>query len=157
MARYFFDTSALVKHYHVEAGTDLVDQVIDEVGAELLIARLTLAEVISAFAFKVRTAEFDPAEFARLRALFATHIAHRRYRVFRLLNAHFDGARDLIADHGLHRQIRTLDALQLSVALHIHQLTPIDYFVCNDQRLCEIAALEGLRVVNPEKPDERSN
>ena len=41
---------------------------IDEVGAELLIARLTLAEVISAFALKVRTAEFDPAEFARLRA-----------------------------------------------------------------------------------------
>ena len=27
MARYFFDTSALVKHYHAEAGTDVVDGV----------------------------------------------------------------------------------------------------------------------------------
>jgi hypothetical protein len=74
------------------------------------------------------------------------------YRVFRLLNAHFDRARDLIANHGLHRQIRTLDALQLSVALHIHQITPIDYFVCNDQRLCDVASVEELAVINPEKP-----
>jgi hypothetical protein len=41
MARYFFDTSALVKHYHAEVGTDTVDRLIDEAGAELLIARLT--------------------------------------------------------------------------------------------------------------------
>ena len=59
MSRNFLDTSALVKHYHAEAGTDVVDRVIDEVGAELLIARLTLVETISAFAMKVRTGEFD--------------------------------------------------------------------------------------------------
>ena len=118
----------------------------------MLIARLTLVETISAFAFKVRTGEFDAKEFARLRALFATHVARRRYRVFRLFNAHFDGARDLIANHGLNGQIRTLDALQLSVALHTHRVTPIDFFVCNDQRLCNVASLEGLAVVNPEKP-----
>jgi hypothetical protein len=41
MPRYFFDTSALVKHYHAEAGTDFVDRVIAQVDAELLIARLT--------------------------------------------------------------------------------------------------------------------
>ena len=26
MSRYFFDTSALVKHFHAEAGTETVDQ-----------------------------------------------------------------------------------------------------------------------------------
>jgi hypothetical protein len=74
MARYFFDTSALVKHYHAEAGTDVVDRVIDEPGAELIIARLTLVETISVVAIKVRTGEFDAAEFARLRGLFATNM-----------------------------------------------------------------------------------
>ena len=152
MARYFFDTSALVKCYHAKAGTDVVDRVIGEAGAELLITRLTLVEMISAFAIKVRTGELDTVEFARLRALFATHIARRRYRVVRLLNTHFDRARDLIASHGHLRQIRSLDALQLSVALHIHHIDPIDYFLCNDQRLCEVASVEGLAVVNPEKP-----
>jgi len=58
----------------------------------------------------------------------------------------------LTANHGLQRQVRTLDALQLSVALQLHQTAPIDHFVCADQRLCEIAAREGLAVVNPEFP-----
>src|SRR5208282_1924109 len=124
MTRYFLDTSALVKHYHTELGTDAVDRIIGESGAELLIARLTLVETLSVFAIKVRTGEFDVLEFARLRALFATHITCRRYQVFRLL----------------------------SVALQLHQTAPIDHFVCADQRLCEIAAREGLAVVNPEFP-----
>jgi hypothetical protein len=152
MARSFFDTSALVKHDHAEAGTDTVDRLIGEPGAELLISRLTLVETISVFAIKVRTGEFHAAEFARLRALFAAHVARRRYQVFRLLNVHYDRARDLIVSHGLHRQIRTLDALQLSVALQLHQVAPIDQFVCADQQLCEIARLEGLAIVNPERP-----
>jgi len=78
MARYFFDTSALVKHYHAEAGTDAVDRIINQPGVELLIARLTLVETISVFAIKVRTGEFDALDFARLRALFATHVARHR-------------------------------------------------------------------------------
>ena len=81
MPRSFFDTSALVKHYHAEAGTDAVDRLIGEPGAEILIARLTLVETISVFAIKVRTGEFDAAEFARLRALFAAHVARRPYQV----------------------------------------------------------------------------
>ena len=96
MTRYFLDTSALVKHYHTELGTDAVDRIIGEAGAELLIARLTLVETISVFAIKVRTGEFDVLEFARLRALFATHIARRRYQVFRLLNVHYVRARELM-------------------------------------------------------------
>ncbi len=152
MPLYFFDTSALIKHYHAEAGTDTVDRLIGEPGAGRLIVRLTLVETVSVFALKVRTGEFDAAEFGRLRALFATHVARGRYQVFRLLNIHYDRARELIARHGPHRQIRTLDALQLSVALQVHQVAPIDRFVCADQRLCGVALLEGLAVINPERP-----
>ena len=93
MPLYFFDTSALIEHYHAEAGTDTVDRLIDEPGAGRLIARLTLVETVSVFALKVRTGEFDAAEFVRLRALFATHVARGRYQVFRLLNIHYDRAR----------------------------------------------------------------
>jgi uncharacterized protein len=113
---------------------------------------LTLVETISVFAIKVRTRAFDSPEFARLRGLFATHVARRRYQVVRLLNAHYDRAQDLVTSYGLTRQIRTLDALQLAVALHLHQMAPLDHFVCADQRLCDIAALEGLAVLNPELP-----
>ena len=73
MAHYFFDTSALVKHYHAEAGTAAVDRIIGTPAAELFIARVTLVETISVFAIKVRTGAFEPREFGRLRGLFATH------------------------------------------------------------------------------------
>src|SRR5690606_12513901 len=96
------------------------------------------------------TGEFDAANFARLRGLFAADIARRRYRVARLLNAHYHRAQDLIRSYGLARQIRTLDALQLAVALHLHQAAPLDHFVCADQRLCDLATREGLSVINPE-------
>ena len=150
MARSFFDTSGLVKHYHPETGTAEVDRLIGEPGAELVISRLTLVETVSVFATKVRTGHLDAANFARLRKLFSTDIARKRYRVVRLLNAHYDRAQDLIRNYGLTRQIRTLDAIQLAAALHLHQVAPLDHFVCADQRLCELAAQEGLSVINPE-------
>ena len=151
MPRYFFDTSALVKHYHAETGTEPVDRLLDEADAELLITGSTLVETISVFATKVRTGELDEGDFGRLRGLFATHVARRRYKVFRLLNVHYVRARDLIVNYGLVRQIRTLDALQLSIALHLHEAVAIDLFVCADQKLCAIAVLEGLTVANPER------
>jgi hypothetical protein len=55
MARYFLDTSALLKHYHTEIGTPKVRAILPEPGAELLISRLALVEMLSAFATKVRT------------------------------------------------------------------------------------------------------
>jgi hypothetical protein len=47
------------------------------------------------------------------------------------------------------RQLRTLDALQLAIALHFDRSSPVDHFVCADQRLCDIATLEGLAVITP--------
>jgi predicted nucleic acid-binding protein len=149
MARCFFDTSALVKHYHLEDGTPEVDRLIGEAGAEIVISRLTLVETVSVFAIKVRTGEFDAADFARLEGRFSAEVARKRYRVARFLNAHYARAQDLIRSHGLVRQLRTLDALQLAVALHFHEAAPLDYFVCSDQRLCDVARLEGLAVVQP--------
>jgi predicted nucleic acid-binding protein len=66
-----------------------------------------------------------------------------------MMNLHYQAASDLIGKHAMSRQLRTLDALQLAVALHVHQRLPIDSFVCADQRLCDVAALEGLAVIRP--------
>lgn len=150
MARSFLDTSALVKHDHPVAGTTTVDRIINDEGADLVISRMTLVETVSVFATKVRTGTFDAENFVRLRGRFASDVARKRFRVIRLLNAHYDRAQDLVRTYGLARQLRTLDALQLAVALNLHQEAPLDYFVCADHRLCDVAASEGLSVVNPE-------
>lgn len=152
MPRYFFDTSALVKHYHVELGSPNVDLIPGESGSAYFIARLTLAEAPSLFAKKVRTGEIADVDFDRLRLRFFADVRIRTVTPVRILNAHFESAGDLIARHGKTRQIHTLDALQLAVALAIQQPVPIDQFVCADQRPCDIALLEGLSVINPERP-----
>jgi hypothetical protein len=69
-----------------------------------------------------------------------------------MLNAHFDAAGDLIDKHGMSRRLRALDAIQLAVALHLHQAAPVDYFICADQELCTVADIEGLSVINPQQP-----
>jgi predicted nucleic acid-binding protein len=152
MPRYFFDTSALVKHYHAENGTAEVRRLLTEPGAECVISRLATVEMLSGFAGKVRTAVLSTASYTKVRSRFLADVKRRVVRPVRIVNVHFQLAGDLIGKHGMTRQLRTLDAVQLAVALRLHHGIPIDRFVCADQRLCEVASLEGLAVLNPEQP-----
>ena len=149
MSHYFFDTIALVKHYHTELGSPKVEHILGESGSDYSIARLTLVEVPSVFAKKVRTGEILDADFDRLLLRFYADVRNHTVIPVRVLNAHFESAGDLIVTHGKMRQIHTLDAIQLAVALSIQRPGPIDHFVCADQRLADIAKLEGLAVINP--------
>jgi len=47
---YFFDTSALVKRYHREPGTEVVDDAFDDLGTDCVISDLGIVEFYSAFA-----------------------------------------------------------------------------------------------------------
>jgi hypothetical protein len=47
--------------------------------------------------------------------------------------------------------LRSLDALQLASAIKLKRLGRLDYFVAADRVLCEVAALEGLAVINPDE------
>jgi predicted nucleic acid-binding protein len=150
MARYFLDSSAIVKYYHIEIGSTEVQRILGEAGSEHLIARLTWVEILSGLARKVRMGVILAADYGQLERRLRADIRQRLLRPMRMLNAHLATAGDLVGTHGLSRQLRALDALQLAVALGIHRVMPLDYFVCADQRLCDVAALEGLAVINPE-------
>jgi len=56
---------------------------------------------------------------------------------------HFRAAEQLIGRHGNTRRLRTLDALQLAVALDLSREDLVDHFVSADQALAEVAALEN--------------
>jgi len=49
MTDYFMDTSALVKYYHPEDGTQAVTRLIEEPTSRHYISRLSLVETLSAF------------------------------------------------------------------------------------------------------------
>ncbi|MBI4490359.1 MAG: type II toxin-antitoxin system VapC family toxin [Deltaproteobacteria bacterium] len=151
MAAYFLDSSALGKNYHTELGTAVVEGLLKEPGARHFISRLTVIEIQSVFARKVRTGVITEADFQLLRRRFLTDVTKRQFHVVRMSGLHYQAAEQLITQHGTGQSVRTLDALRLSVALHLRREKMLDYFVCADKNLCTVARVEGLSVINPEQ------
>ena len=63
---------------------------------------------------------------------------------------HFRDAERLINTYGSDSRLRTLDALQLAVALSLQQRGLVGIFVCADRVLCDVAERVGFSVLNPE-------
>lgn len=152
MPAHFFDTSAVAKHYHAETGTAKVDALLALPGTAQYVSRLSVVEFHSVFAKKVRTGALPAAAFDTLTRQFRRDVAAKRVQVVRLLVAHFETAEQLIRRVGAGQNLRTLDALQLAVALGLNTPGRPVTFVCADLALGAVAAAEGLTVVNPEAP-----
>ena len=63
---------------------------------------------------------------------------------------HFRDAERLIDVYGAHARLRTLDAIQLAVAMELQRLGLAETFVCADKVLCQVAETVGFSVLNPE-------
>ena len=74
MANYFLDTSALGKNYHTEIGTTEIERLLKEPNSRHFISRLTLIEIQSVFAGKVRMGVITEADFQLLRRRFLTDV-----------------------------------------------------------------------------------
>jgi predicted nucleic acid-binding protein len=152
LGRYFFDSSALAKRYHPETGSAEVERLFAESGREIRISRLSFVEN------SVGVCDESPGRIShRGRSGDATRaaladIANGEIEVSSVTAGHFTAAEQLIARHGYKHRLRTLDALQLAVAVEFLSEGLLDKFVVADKVLAEVAALEGLSVLNPETP-----
>jgi predicted nucleic acid-binding protein len=140
VADYFLDSSVLAKCYHVEVGTNEVNRLLKEPSSRCFISRLTLTEVQSAFAQKVRMGDIGKDEFQLLRRRLLMDVAVRVFLVVRVEDRHYQEAERLIEKHGRSQKLWTLDALQLSVALDLRHRGMLDY----DARLFRVC---GQRLV----------
>lgn len=153
MANYFLDTSALAKLYHQEAGSDYMDRILEQAGSRSLISRLSIVELESVLAIKTRTGEIDQAAIQIARRRFRADLARQRLFVAPPVHeGHFQSARKLLVQYGVAEGLRTLDALQLAIALDLHRQEYIAVLVAADQRLCRVAPLVGCTAINPEQP-----
>jgi hypothetical protein len=148
----FVDSSALAKHYHVEPGSAQVDHMWADFGRKLFISRVGVVEAVSVFAGKVRGGILSPSAFTVLRKRFLSDVGQGRPKLVRMLVQHFKDAERLIREHGLARRLRTLDALQLAVALDLQGRGMVDLVVSSDQHLLGVARSEGIPVFDPENP-----
>ena len=147
---YFFDSSALVKLYHPERGSERIAALFDEPGRQIIVSRLAAVEFHSALALKVRTGHLDAVGSLALRLRFLEHVTSGAIMLLGVHANHYARAEDLIVQHGNRKGLRTLDALQLAVAPDVHARVGLEAFVVADIVFAEIVKARGVSVTNPE-------
>jgi predicted nucleic acid-binding protein len=144
MARLFFDTSALVKRYYEEEGSEVVDGLVES-GDEVVITSLSVVETASALRRKQNRGELTADEVDRLLSAFFDE-ALDEFVILPMDESLSGTALDLV----LKDDLRTLDSLQLAAALSLATGTEDPTFVCADRDLVNVAADRGLETRNPE-------
>jgi predicted nucleic acid-binding protein len=140
----FADSSAVVKLYAQEAGTDDVRAM----GGPLLVSHLARVEVPAALWRKVRMGELDAPDAQLLSRAFEADLAgtpsdEPRFGVVALEGRVLDQAARLVPLHGL----RAADAIQLASAIEARRAVPTCSTVaCYDTDLRRAASAEGFAV-----------
>jgi predicted nucleic acid-binding protein len=163
MPSYFFDSSALVKRYHFEAGSPWVRSICDpRTRPPLYLSRVAQVEVVAALRRTGRRELLHPSFVDSMVNLFARHLTlsdparpRPMYRLVPLTPAVLELAADLCNRYWDVRPhpLRSLDAIQLAAALLTAAAISDELLlVTSDVRLAAVAPLEGLTVVNPLAP-----
>lgn len=162
MPIFFFDTSALVKRYVQEVGTDWVRTVTESTSQNVIyISEITGVEVMAAITKRMRT---TPKDGGISESDGNTAIKEFRddfenqYMVIEITSAVISQAMDLTQRYPL----RTYDAMQLAVALEIEpqikaivtsttpaSAIPTLIFVSSDDNLNKATIAEGLALEDP--------
>ena len=150
MSIYYMDASAVVKRYVNEVGSDWVRAAVAPDSSPLLFtSRMTLAEVISAFARRLREGSLTAPEFGLARDIFRGDCL-KEYQVMPPTVAVVELACILLERYPL----RAYDATHLATALTAQQFLasqnyPSLVFLSADDRLIRAASAEGLVAENP--------
>lgn len=155
MGQFYFDTSAIVKYYHDEPGSDWVRQIINARAPDdlsrthsIYLAEIAIAETAAAFAVLERTKQIrKPARDAMYRE-FLRDVASN-YVTIHVRREEIDRAAELTQQHDL----KGYDAIQLAVALHVNDLLQANdlslIFISGDDNQLQAARAEGLATENP--------
>ncbi len=150
MDHYYFDSSALVKRYVAEIGTDWMNRLCAvAAGHTLYTVRISGAEIIAALFLRTRTGTLAVSDAQAAAAQFKADF-RKRYQIVEVTERLVDLAMTLAENYGL----RGYDAIQLAAALELQtartalSLSAIT-FVCADDKLNKAAAAEGLPAENP--------
>lgn len=141
---HFFDTSALVKRYYEESGTETVDRIIESEENRVAISSLSVIETVSAFRRKMNTGELAREDVDVLLGSFFEE-ALDQFVLIPMEESILQFSFDLVLEDDL----RTLDSLQLAAGLAVDAEVEKMVFVCADSDLVATAEDRGLETVNP--------
>ena len=96
MADYMFDTSGLVKYYHTETGSQIAQKIIDDSLNRIFISDLSIVEMTSTLAKKVRIREITTTAFHTTRRKFFADITAGKFHIAMLRQKHGSDAVKLL-------------------------------------------------------------
>jgi len=141
MDSVFVDTSALVKFYYPEDGSEKVENFL--LSAErVYLSQIAVTELSSALMKKVRTRTLDMDTQVLIWNAFMDDLDTGQMKLISLDDRHYQKASDIIRNYGQKKNIRTLDSLQLVTALDAGDAK----FLCADKSLSTLAAQMEFRV-----------
>lgn len=143
--KVFFDTSALVKYFHEEEGTDIVTLLVENMDHDVWISELAFVEFVSTLHKKYRAGVLGKREIALALDGFTETCAG--FSVEPMGQSVSQEAIALLNQYGTTHNLRTLDALQLEAFSLIAESDST--FVSADINLCAVASLAGYIVMNP--------
>ena len=148
---YYFDTSALVKLYHRESGTDAALEIYD--GGEVIqISELARIEFLTTVMRKLREGTLDEQAYHALLSRFRQDLRDR-YEVLHFASMVVEETERVLDVHGRSHPLRTLDAIQIAF-YHVYSEDDT-LFVCADQRLTAVLDREGRPTLNPQQAPGR--
>ena len=150
MSVYFFDSSAIVKRYVSETGSDYVENLTNSKNKNtIFVARIAQVEVAAAFARRLKTGSSTQSDVDNAVRVFHHHFISK-YFVVEITKDLLDRATDFATKHAL----RGYDAVQLAAVWEVaderisQRLSPV-VLVSADIELNDAAKMEGLAVENP--------
>jgi predicted nucleic acid-binding protein len=143
----FFDTSALVKFFHEEEGTEAITELILDANNEIWISELARLEFLSAVFRRFRNRKLDEERLDTAVNSFENQVA--RFNIEPLGHAVLEEAALLLKNHGRTHGLKALDVLHLGT---FSLISEEDWaFVATDESLCGVAKLIGYNTINPIK------
>ena len=154
MASYYFDTSAVIKLYVAEAGSEWIENIVNQRAGNDFVHAITfvkigIVETAAALTRRQRMGDITLAERDQLYASFMQDV-ERRY----LTMAASDDLLLLAAELTQQYLLRGYDAVHVAGAISLNQQLvaahlPALTFVSADAMLCDVARARGLKAENP--------
>jgi predicted nucleic acid-binding protein len=155
MAMFYLDTSALVKRYKTEEGSETVDYLYDNLPSRhsLSISFLTVLEFVSAIRRLLKEGNISDEEFRDVLSTFSQEV--EPFLIRSIDDKIVADALTYVTKHGL----KSADSIQLATVMELRVIMEgvIEsvIFVCDDEELAKAGREENLEVINPRKEEDK--
>lgn len=136
----YFDTSALLKKYISENGSEIVDNLF-MTSSEIIISKIGQIESISAFRRLLIEKEIEQKDYEMLKR--ELNYDFQFFSVLNMTEGIISSSIEMIDKY----QLKTLDSIHLGSVVSVKN--QIDCFVCCDYKLRNAAQKEGIKIKNP--------